>query len=88
MIRAYAEQAGLSGTAQAMQTSLDEAKATEERHNEIAANIMRGYSRATSRVTIRKALRSYAMMRLSYCSSGVASVRKRKVGVTISGLVV
>ncbi|AWB22667.1 MULTISPECIES: DUF892 family protein [Methylobacterium] len=39
-IRAYAEQAGLSGTAPAMQTSLDEAKAADERHNEIAATIM------------------------------------------------
>ncbi|ACS39437.1 Protein YciF [Methylobacterium isbiliense] len=39
-IRAYAEQLGLSGIGQAMQTSLDEAKAANERHNEIAATIM------------------------------------------------
>lgn len=39
-IRAYAEQLGLSGIAQAMQTSLDEAKAADERHNQIAATIM------------------------------------------------
>ncbi len=41
-IRAYAEQLGLSGITQAMQTSLGEAKAADERHNKIAATIMRG----------------------------------------------
>ncbi|MDV2984767.1 UNVERIFIED_CONTAM: DUF892 family protein [Methylobacteriaceae bacterium AG10] len=39
-IRAYAEHLGESETARAMQTSLDEAKAADERHNTIARTIM------------------------------------------------
>ncbi len=41
-IRAYAEKLGQGETAGAMQTCLDEAKAADERHNEIARTIMAG----------------------------------------------
>lgn len=39
-IRTYAGQIGLNETAQAMQTSLDEAKQADEQHTEIAQRIM------------------------------------------------
>lgn len=39
-IRTYASQIGMDGTAQAMQTSLDEAKAADEHHTQIAKTIM------------------------------------------------
>lgn len=39
-IRTYASQLGLSETAQMMQTSLDEAKAADEQHTQIAKKIM------------------------------------------------
>lgn len=39
-IRTYAERIGQRETAQVMQTSLDEAKAADERHNQIAHAIM------------------------------------------------
>jgi len=39
-IRTYASQVGLTETAQAMQSSLDEAKQADEQHNEIAKSIM------------------------------------------------
>lgn len=41
-IRAYAEKLGQGETAGAMQACLDEAKAADERHNEIARTIMAG----------------------------------------------
>jgi len=39
-LRTYAEQAGLSQTAEHLQTSLDEAKQADEQHNKIAKQIM------------------------------------------------
>jgi ferritin-like metal-binding protein YciE len=39
-MRAYAERAGLSGVAQSMKTSLDEAKRADEAHNAVAGRIM------------------------------------------------
>jgi ferritin-like metal-binding protein YciE len=39
-IRTYASQLGMSETAEAMQTSLDEAKQGDEQHTEIAKRIM------------------------------------------------
>lgn len=39
-IRTYASQVGLTETAHAMQSSLDEAKQADEQHNEIAKSIM------------------------------------------------
>lgn len=41
-IRTYASQLGLTGTAQAMQTSLDEAKEADEAHTAIAGRIIGG----------------------------------------------
>ena len=41
-IRTYADRLGLSGTAQAMQASLDEAKEGDQAHTDIAERIMRG----------------------------------------------
>ena len=39
-IRSYAARVGLNGTAQAMQTSLDEAKQGDQAHNDIAERIL------------------------------------------------
>ncbi len=39
-MRAYADQLGMSGTAQAMQASLDEAKQGDEQHTAIAKRIL------------------------------------------------
>lgn len=39
-LRTYAEQAGLSQTAEHLQTSLDEAKQADEQHNKIAKQIL------------------------------------------------